>query len=337
MNRLAAVLYAVLLALVLCGCEVQVDDDLEDVLIGAPQRDYVGLEGMDLRGYVDSGFAADARWNVELYSEAVGYVHQQAYMHACAPEEFTGYLNLISSEDDATLNYRGWPVEQGVLARALVAGMNWNQAEEEVEGNHVYLLDTDNEAAMLVDGGYLIADEDTMIDVVAVLEGSSDEALIDDVGFQSARELADFSATFFELEWDEIEDRGSDFEEWMEEVIDEETFIDTLDKDSITAHWRADYLDLEARVVRKIRFAAQEDATTFADGIRNSKADLLREQPSFFLPSEVYGAMDDADLDDLDDQLSVTVSEDVVAIEFSFTWEDIDHCFDEVVEPDAEA
>lgn len=199
--------------------------------------------------------------------------------------------------------------------------------DEETENGQTYYLDKKSNggfAYMLVAGGFLRGSKEDIENTINAMTKGKDK-LADDKGFQQARQLTDFNATSFSLQWDELKGMREGLKRQFEQIEKDKDFLDAFDDiDGVgqAQYWRGDF-----EQVLKILFSKDKSAEEVEKVLKDNKKKILETIPDMVMPSFFFHAKDRSEIKDLEDQVTIGRSGAILEIRTKFNWDQVEKIF----------
>ena len=200
--------------------------------------------------------------------------------------------------------------------------------EDKTEDGQTYYVDEKSNGAMAymqVAGGILSSDKESIENTIRAMTKGKDR-LADDDGFKEARQLVDFGATEYYVQWDEMDNVRREWKTLtqIEKDKDFEQALDKIDGIGKSSYWRGDF-----EYVVKLLFSKEDDAKEVEEVLRDNKKKILENHYGLIMPSFLNQyAKDRNEIKDLDDQVNIALAGKIIEIRVRFNWDDVEKIFE---------
>jgi hypothetical protein len=206
--------------------------------------------------------------------------------------------------------------------------LNLQDWDDDERNNKTYYTGTiggTEYGALLERGGVIFGQVDTIEDVIDVLT-EGDKSMTRDDDFIEARGLVDFNATEFELHWENIDAKISEFKRLIQQVDDEEDLLDAID--DLRGVGYSYYWSNRIRIVLKFMFKDEDAVETLFEFLQDDMDEAFEEiGPG--LVTRIFGA--DANTDDLDelaDLARMNRRGNILEVTMEFDWKILEEIVD---------
>lgn len=199
--------------------------------------------------------------------------------------------------------------------------------DEQIMSDRTYYLDKKSDggfAYMLVAGGLLRGTQEDIENTINAMTQGKDK-LNDDKGFQTALGLADFGATQYFFQWDDLKNIRDYLKRQMEQIENDKNFLDAfdgIDAACMSQFWRGDF-----EQVLKIHFSEDKSAEEVDKVLNDNKKKITETIPDLFMPSFFFYAKDRSKIKDLWEKVTISRQGAVLEIRVRFNWDDVADIF----------
>lgn len=176
-----------------------------------------------------------------------------------------------------------------------------------------------------INGGILFGDLDAVEEVIE-LSAEGGKKLVDDKDFKLARELVDFNASEFMLQWDNMDMVTNSFKALVAKADDDKDIaeaIDDIKAVGMSIHWSN-----EMRVVARFLYKKEKDSEALYEFLKDDMDKFFEDS----LPDVVKGIFgqeaETKDLEDLAGNAKVSKRGKVLELVISVKWQDLEEIVD---------
>ena len=294
-----------------------------------PKGDYYMIEGSNPAQKYNSPIFKDLADEVRKFEdESDDWEDDLSDMGVDNPRANSAKLSASSEDYNENVTFIGGPFRADDLEDYYEDEKGWTDwDEDERKGRKYYTgkLNTSEMAALLERGGVFTGKIDTIDDAIDVIvEG--DKKLVDEKKFKESRNLVDFGASEYMLQWDNIDGTISSMKSMFSQVDDDDDIKDAWD--DLRAQGVSVYWSNTLRVVTKFKFRKDKHVETLFDFFKKDMDEVFEKLGPALVTGMFGSDANTRDLDELADKARVNRRGTILEITFEMNWKDLEEIID---------